>query len=185
MKELTDRTQKEAAKFGLNINPEKTKIMKVGRWDETEDGKLMTDGREVKSVDAFCYLGSLMTADSSCDREVKVRIGKANATFGRLDKIWKKNGCSIETKIRLYNAIVESTLLYGSETWPMTVARHRWLRRILHVSWRDKITNKSIRERMGQEDMESIIRKRRLWWRGHVKRMDKDRRANQILHWVP
>jgi len=65
MKELTDRTHKEAAKFGLNINPEKTKIMKVGRWDETDDEKIMIDGREVKPVDAFCYLCSLMMADSS------------------------------------------------------------------------------------------------------------------------
>ena len=53
------------------------------------------------------------------------------------------------------------------------------------VIWRDKITNKSIRERTGQEDMENIIRKRRLRWLGHVWRMDKDRRANQALHWVP
>src|SRR6218665_1037793 len=65
----------------------------------------------------------------------------------------------------------------------LEAAHHRWLRRILHVSWRDKITNKSIRERTGQKDMENIIRKRRLRWRGHVWRMDKDRRANQILHW--
>ena len=35
------------------------------------------------------------------------------------------------------------------------------------------------------EDMGSIIRKRRLWWLGHVWCMDKDRRANQVLHWVP
>ena len=91
MKELTDRTQKEVAKFGLNINPEKTKIMKIGRWDEAEDEKIMIDGREVESVDAFCYLGSVITADSSCDREIKVRIGRANVTFRRLDKIWKKN----------------------------------------------------------------------------------------------
>ena len=33
--------------------------------------------------------------------------------------------------------------------------------------------------------MENIIRKRRLRWLGHVWRMDKDRRANQALHWVP
>src|SRR6218665_2038812 len=38
---------------------------------------------------------------------------------------------------------------------------HKWLRRILHVSWRDKITNKTIKERPGQKDIESIIRKRR------------------------
>jgi|SRR6218665_572434 len=109
-----------------------------------------------------------------------------------------KSGRKTDVALRLrsdyiYTAIVVSTLLYGSETWPMTVAnrkrleaaRHRWLRRILHVSWRNKITNKSIRERTGQEDMENIIRKRRLRWLGHVWRMDMDRRANQALHWVP
>ena len=87
-----------------------------------------------------------MAADSSCDKEIKVCIRRENATFGRLDRIWKKSGCSIKTKIRLYKAIVVSMLLYGSKTWPMTVANrrrleaahHRWLRRILHVSWREK-----------------------------------------------
>src|SRR6218665_473497 len=38
---------------------------------------------------------------------------------------------------------------------------------------------------MGQKDMENIIRKRRVRWLGDVWRMDKDRRVNQILHWVP
>jgi len=46
-------------------------------------------------------------------------------------------------------------------------AAHHQLRRILHVSWQDKIKNRSIRERTGQEYM------------------DKDRTANQTLHWVP
>jgi len=56
---------------------------------------------------------------------------------------------------------VLSTLLYGAETWPITVvngrrleaAHHRWLRRILHISWRDKIPNKTIRERTRQEEL--------------------------------
>ena len=47
-----------------------------------------------------------------------------------------------------------STLLYGADAWPITVANgrrleaahHRWLRRILHVTWRDKIPNKIIME---------------------------------------
>ena len=70
--------------------------MKVERWDEAEDETIMTDdGRELKSVDGFCFLGSVILADSSCDRETKFHIGRSNATFGRLDEIWKKNGCSI------------------------------------------------------------------------------------------
>ena len=53
------------------------------------------------------------------------------------------------------------------------------------VSSRDKITNKSIKKRTEQEDMENMIKNRRLRWLGHMWRMDKDRRANQVLHWVP
>src|SRR6218665_1838097 len=47
-----------------------------------------------------------------------------------------------------------------------------------------KITNRSIRERTRQEDVENIIRKRRLRWLCHEWRMDKDRRVSQILHLV-
>src|SRR6218665_3699500 len=83
--------------------------------------------------------------------------------------------------------------LYGAETWPITVANgrilesahHRWLRRILHVTWRDKITNKRIRERTGQEELGCIIRRKRLTWLGHVARMNLNRKAKQLLNWTP
>ena len=99
----------------------------------------------------------------------KKRIGREMLLLeGLAETRREKNGV-----LRLrsdYYAIVVSTLSQASDTWPMPVANrrrlkvahHRWLRRILHVSWRDNITNKSIREMIGQEDMDSIIRKRRL-----------------------
>src|SRR6218665_1248324 len=87
----------------------------------------------------------------------------------------------------LYTAdiVVLSMLLYGSETWPTTMvnrkkpdaAHNKWLKRILHISWRDKIRNKAVLERTGQEDMGNIIR--RLRWMGHVARMEGERRAIQ------
>ena len=48
-----------------------------------------------------------------------------------------------------------------------------------------RITNKSIRERTGQEKMEFTIRKRRLKWMGHVSRMGQERRAKQATIWTP
>src|SRR6218665_1351816 len=79
--------------------------------------------------------------DNSCEKEIRARIGKANAAFGRLETIWKSISCGIKTKVRLYEAVVLSTLLYGSGTWPMTMvngknldpAHNKWLRRILHI----------------------------------------------------
>jgi len=35
-------------------------------------------------------------------------LGKANGVFGSLTKIWRDNGLSIHTKIRLYEALVLS-----------------------------------------------------------------------------
>ena len=59
---------------------------------------------------------------------------------------------------------------------------HRWLGRILHVSWKGKIPNKKIRERTGQE-LGCIIGRRRLGWLGHVARMNKYRRAKRVMNW--
>jgi len=36
----------------------------------------------------------------------------------------------------------------------LEAAHHRWQRRILHISWKDKITNKTIRERTGPDKLE-------------------------------
>src|SRR6218665_2667937 len=106
--------------------------------------------------------------------------------------MWKSNGCSADTKIRLYESIVLSTRLYGAETWPITVANgrrlkaahHRWLRRILHVLRGNKISDTTIRERTRQQELGCIIG-RRLMWLGHMVRMNKHRRAKQMMNWVP
>src|SRR6218665_1895707 len=98
--------QAEAAKVGLAINPDKTKVMKIRKWQGTD---------RIEEVEDFCYLGSVMSSNSNCDKEIKTHMGKANAVFGRLEKIWKSNGCSIDTKVRLYESIVLSKLLYGAK----------------------------------------------------------------------
>jgi len=43
----------------------------------------------VEKVDDFCYWGSMMSSNSSYDKEIKTLLGKADAVFGRLERIWK------------------------------------------------------------------------------------------------
>jgi len=60
---------------------------------------------------------------------------------------------STRVKVQLYYSLVLAVLLYGTETWPMTqsttikleAAHHRWLRKILHISLKDKVTNENVR----------------------------------------
>jgi hypothetical protein len=44
-------------------------------------------GKSAEEVSKFCYLRSIIVKDGFCDKEIKARLGEANATFGRLN-IW-------------------------------------------------------------------------------------------------
>jgi len=66
--------------------------------------------------------------ESSTMADILRRIGLASNIFSRLTNIWKQSRLSMHTKMRLYNALVISVLLYGSETWTLTKADERRLK---------------------------------------------------------
>jgi len=117
-----------------------------------------------------------------CDREIMIRLDKANSAFGRLGRILASRSISTSVKVRLYESLVLPVLLYGAETWPMKqtftkkleAAHHRWLRKILRISWKDKVTNERIRQLTQQPQIEDVIRERRMRWTGHLLRMGND-----------
>jgi len=81
---------------------------------------IQATGSDIEKVDDFCYLGSYISHNGSCEKDVRVRIGKATAVFGKMRKIWKNKCISLKVKMRLYVAIVLSTILYSAEVWPLT-----------------------------------------------------------------
>jgi len=117
---------------------------------------IQAEGGEIESVEEFCYLGSVVSRDSSGEKKIKIRPGMANATFGRLSNVWKSKSLKLKVKIRLYESLVLATLRYGSETWSMTLtnskklkaAHHKYLRRIVGITWKQRITNEELRQRM-------------------------------------
>ena len=121
----------EASIVGLCINPEKCKVL-TAVWNDRTD--IEAAGSDTEKVDDFRYLGSYISHNGSCEKDVRVRIGKATAVFGKMRKIWKNKCISLKVKIRLYEAIILSTLLYSTEVWPVTMtltkrlkaAHHRW-----------------------------------------------------------
>ena len=48
------------------------------------------------------------------------RLQKARDTFQRLSRVWAARAIGRRTKIRLFNTLVRSVLLYGCETWKIT-----------------------------------------------------------------
>jgi len=174
------RVERKAGALGLRVNAGKTKLMLVSDMKDKEN--IRAQGRIVETIEEFCYLGSVINNNSGCDKDITTRLGKANSVFGKPDDIWKSRDLNCNVKIRMYDSLVLSTLLYAAETLHMTVANmkkfeaahHKWQRIILDVIWKDKVSKEMVRRHTGMAKLEEIITKTRLRWLGHVHRMDKN-----------
>ena len=189
-----------ATSFGLSVNFVKTKIMPCGVELSCEDQQPFNiNCQTVHVVDSFVYLGSLLSPDSRCGTEVDRRLASAAKAFGALQCVFRDKNLSIRTKRLVYSACILSTLLYGSECWPILRSQerrldsfhHQCLRAILGVSRLSQqlkhISNAELRSRWGDVGLISdTLRKRRLRWLGHVARMPEDRLPKQLFFgWLP
>ena len=149
------------------------------------------DGLNPAKVEKFKYLGSTVCTSNKMDEELKTRLSNASTSFGRLkDKVWFNKDLTFKTKCAVYRAIVMSSLLYGSESWPVhKVIAHRLnsymmrhLRLILNVKWWGLKSNQKILDQAGLDSMYDVLIQRNLRWVGHVNRMDNTRLPKQILY---
>jgi len=140
MQLTTSILEKESSKVGLYINTDKCKVMTTNTWYDRMD--IQAAGMDLEVVSDFCYLGSYISYNGSCKNDIRVRIGKVAAVFGKMRGVWKSSQISLMVKMRLYEFVILSTLLYSAEPWPLTAtslkrldgAHHRWQRSIFSVS---------------------------------------------------
>jgi hypothetical protein len=88
-----------------------------------------------------------------------------------------------ERKLNIYNALIKSSLLYGSETWRLTENNKRRVEttemdalRKSRISRKEKIRNVTIRRQIGlEETIIKEIKQNQLTWYSHVQRMAEGR----------
>lgn len=105
--------EEAANSVGLHLNESKTKYLNINCSPDVLKTK---SGKELEPVNDFLYLGAYI---SSSEHGLQVRKAKAWAACHQMKKIWSSN-MRRNLKIRLFQATVESILLYGSETWTLT-----------------------------------------------------------------
>ena len=151
---------------------------------------------------AFTTTNSMLSASSttsaptitdnlSLDAGIDKRIGKAYSTLARRTaRMWTRPKLSVKTNMAVYIVCVISILLYGIETWTTYAGQDsrfntfhmRSIRRILGISWLDKVTKAYVLSRAGLPSMYTLLRQRRLRWLGHVRRMDDGHIPKYILY---
>ena len=142
-------------------------------------------------MDKFTYLGSTVSQAVTIDDEVNARISKASAAFGRLYKnVWDRTGISLQTKLKVYKAVVLSTLLYACETWTVYQRHARklnhfhtvCLRKLLKIKWQDKIPDTEVLERASMPSIHTLLMKNQIRWAGHLTRMPDHRLPKRIFY---
>ena len=98
---------------------DKTKTEVMHRPSSTKSEKLavLIDCTQLSETINFTCLGSIIFSNCSIAYEINKRISRASAAFGQLkDRVYLNKNIRLNTKIKVYEAIVNSILLYGSET---------------------------------------------------------------------
>ena len=190
-----------AVAFGLSVNFTKTKFQAVGYNLNPEDCiPLDVHGSVIGHMDAFRYLGSMVTSDGRSSTDVQQLIAAASRAFGCLLRaVFYARDLSIRTKRFIYTTCVLSVLLYGSESWTLLQQdvwrlekfHHHCIATILGVSrrsrWQNRISNASLCSEWGAEaSIAQTICYRRLEWLGHLARMPSSRLPQKVFFsWFP
>ena len=72
----------------------------------------------------FIFLGSKITTDGNCSREIKRRLLGRNV-MTNLDGILKSRDITLSTNVHLVKAIVFPVVVYVCEIWTIKKAEHR------------------------------------------------------------
>ena len=122
--------------FGLFISTKKTEVMPqpVPRKPYVKPN-ITIKGQQLKVVEKFTYLSSTLSKSIVMDDEVNTRLARVSAAFGWLNRnAWNRRGISEATKIKVYRAVILTTLPNGCETWTTYQWHIKKLNRF-HTTW--------------------------------------------------
>jgi hypothetical protein len=146
-------------------------------------------------VELFRYLGTTLTNQNSIHAEIKRRYKSGNACYHSVQDLVSYSLLSKNTKIKIYRPIILPVVLYGCETWSLTlreehrlrVFENRVLRRIygpkrdgVTGEWR-RLHNEELNDLYSSPNIIRVIKSRKMRWAGHVARMGECRGAYRIL----
>ena len=179
LQDLVTAVNDKGKPYGMEMNVMKTKTMVISRSKQAPKINISVEGEPIEQVEKMVYLGHIVTETGKSDTEIKRRIAKARSSFTSLYKVLTSREVSLDTRIRLLKCYIWSTLLYGCETWTLSITLEKrieefemWtFRRILKIAWANHKTNDEVLNMAKcKGSLLNIIMKRKLQYFGHIIR---------------
>jgi hypothetical protein len=177
-------------KIGLEVNPEKTKYVLMSRSQKTgQKYSIKIANRSFEDVAKFKYFGTTLTDQNHMHEGVTRRLNSGSVCCRSVQSLLSSRLLSKNLKVKIYKTIILPVVLYGCETWSLTlreehrlgVFENRVLRGILGRNreevtgeWR-KLHNGELHNLHSSPDIIRQIKSRRMRWVWHVARMGEGR----------
>ena len=190
----TQKKSKTEAMFFPNSTYDTTNLS-----NDTQDIKL-DNNHFFSFTNKFKYLGTYFTPKLTENEDISRRISSATRAFAKMKNVLTDTTIDIKIRLRIYDATVINILLWGCESWALTiehrrkleVAHHRFLRNIARITIyevkENKIfSNKYLRQHLEKcYTIETIMELRRLRWLEKIAKMDKKRAPKKLINaWLP
>ena len=185
-----DKTTKAGSKTEAMFFPGARK-----KATEEDTADIMVGGTNYFSYcDKFKYLGTIFTPNLKNDEDIKKRISQATGAFAAMEKTLCNQQLQVCYRIRIYEATVLNILLWGCESWALTVelrrnlevCHHRFLRRMAKINIYDvmehHISNDEIREKLGHcKTIHQAMELKRAKWLQKLATWDYNRNPRKLL----
>ncbi|XP_062532938.1 uncharacterized protein LOC134201709 [Bombyx mori] len=179
----------ESANAGLTMNITKTKVMS----NSSQKNAIAVNNQELEYVSEYVYLGQLVSPTESMQKEIERRIANTWKKFWSLSEVMKNKEMPMAEKRKVFNVCILPCLTYGCQTWALTEKQQNKLnicqngieRSVLGVRRRDKIELKKIKGETKFGKVQSICRKLKWRWTGHMMRKKKEKWTRIITEWYP
>jgi hypothetical protein len=122
IKKNTEAVIGASKEVGLEVNAEKTKYIFLScHQNAGQNHNIKIGDRPFENVAQFKYLGMTVTNQNLIGEEIKRRLNSGNACYHSVQNLLSSRLLSIHVKIRMYTTINLPEVLYGCETWSLTL----------------------------------------------------------------